>query len=76
MRNLFETDVLDEMLQRVEMLNVDSKAQWGKMSVAQMMLHCRLAVENALGEHNPSRSWVSYVLVPFWKHKYYGEQAF
>ena len=38
------------MVARIQRLQPDSKAQWGKMNVAQMLAHCRIAMQVALGE--------------------------
>ena len=41
---------LPELAERLDRLNHDAKAQWGKMNLAQMLVHCRMPIENALGE--------------------------
>lgn len=50
MNSLFTNDGYQEILSRLEKLHKNSKRQWGKMSVGQMVWHCQyplqLAVEN------------------------------
>ena len=37
------------ILQRIELLKEDSKPQWGKMTSAQMLAHCNIALKQAIG---------------------------
>ncbi len=50
MKSVFETDAYKEITERIKALHKNSKGQWGKMSVGQMVWHCqvpiRLANEN------------------------------
>jgi len=45
MGNIFKQSDFDLMLQRINQLTPKSKAQWGKMSVAQMLAHLNVAYE-------------------------------
>ncbi|MEO0470645.1 MAG: DUF1569 domain-containing protein [Bacteroidota bacterium] len=76
MKNLFERGPLEEILGRIAALKPDSQRYWGRMSVAQMMKHCRLALDNAMGNHFGKRAWWSYLLAPFWKSRYYSPKPF
>src|SRR3954466_15599856 len=40
----------DELVSRIDGLSQDSKAQWGKMNVQQMLKHCILCEEMYLGK--------------------------
>jgi hypothetical protein len=51
MNNLFNPSNVSEILERVEKLTPDTQRQWGKMNVAQMMEHCNVSLETAMG-HN------------------------
>ena len=44
-RNLFEQQGLDETIARINELDANTKGQWGKMSVSQMLAHCCVAYE-------------------------------
>jgi hypothetical protein len=44
------TPTLIELNQRLERLNPEAKALWGKMNLAQMLLHCRVALEAGMGD--------------------------
>lgn len=42
MKSIFDQQTRDELIGRVNTLNTDSHAQWGKMNVYQMVKHCSL----------------------------------
>jgi len=50
MKSLFESETHQDILNRVENLNENSLANWGKMKVGQMLKHCQLPLEVALGK--------------------------
>ncbi len=50
MKNLYEPSAVGEVRQRVAQLRPDSERLWGEMNAAQMLAHCALAMENALGD--------------------------
>src|ERR1700679_1723638 len=43
MKTIFDKTTEEELISRINSLSEDSKAQWGKMNVHQMMKHCILA---------------------------------
>lgn len=45
MKNIFEVNDIDEMIQRIEKLTPSTQAVWGKMNVAQMLGHCNVTYE-------------------------------
>lgn len=50
MKSIFNTEDHQEILNRIEKLNKNSTANWGKMNVGQMLKHCRIPMEVALGK--------------------------
>lgn len=40
MKTVFDTSTRDELLSRINSLTTDATAQWGKMTVYQMLSHC------------------------------------
>ncbi|MFN1219162.1 DUF1569 domain-containing protein [Chryseobacterium kwangjuense] len=40
----------EEIIQRISQLNRDSSGRWGKMDVSQMLTHCDLVLQVALGK--------------------------
>lgn len=45
MKNIFDHQVTEEIVSRIEKLQPGSKPLWGKMSVAQMLAHCNVTYE-------------------------------
>jgi len=43
--NIFDREVSDEIIARLNTLTPESQRQWGKMSVDQMLAHCNVAYE-------------------------------
>ena len=64
MKNLFEKTTADEAIVRLERLTPASERQWGKMSVAQMLAHCSLIMEAAVGDSRPKRMFIGRLLGP------------
>ncbi len=58
MKNLFEPMTILEIKKRLELLQKNNTPKWGNMQPAQMMAHCSLALENALGEKKYSVSFL------------------
>jgi hypothetical protein len=56
MKNLFNPQDKQEILQRIGKLNETTQPQWGKMSVAQMLKHCTLPLGIAMANPKPARS--------------------
>ncbi|MDB5105754.1 MAG: hypothetical protein JWP91_3443 [Fibrobacteres bacterium] len=61
---------LDELTQRLERMNPEAKALWGRMNLAQMLLHCRVAMEAGMGdrivkkpEDSFAKRWLLYPLL-------------
>ena len=40
MKTVFDPSVRDELVERIRSLNKESKAQWGRMNIHQMLRHC------------------------------------
>ncbi|MFA5405310.1 MAG: DUF1569 domain-containing protein [Ignavibacteria bacterium] len=53
MKNLFNEIDKSELIERINKLTPDTKPEWGKMNVSQMLEHCTVSVKLALGEINP-----------------------
>jgi len=52
MKTVFDKTVRNELLNRVQQLHGNSKAQWGKMDVVQMARHCNKWNSWVLGKGN------------------------
>jgi len=55
MKNLFQKEIIEEVLTRIEHLTPDTPARWGVMNVAQMLAHCTESIDMATGTNKPTR---------------------
>ena len=53
MKNMFEKQGAEEMIERINNLTADSKPQWGKMNAAEMLAHCSVAYEMVYTDKHP-----------------------
>ena len=58
MKSIFDKITRDELINRINSLNENSTAQWGKMNVSQMMKHCTKWDEMALGKQKYKQSFI------------------
>jgi hypothetical protein len=63
-RNLFQSECVDEVHQRLWQLKPDSQRQWGKMTPAQMLAHCSAGLQMAAGEIRPRRALIGRIIGP------------
>jgi hypothetical protein len=73
MQSLFDTATYNEIISRMNKLSPESKAQWGKMSVAQMLAHCKEAFKVPLSEKKLPRPLIGLLLGWMIKSKLYNE---
>lgn len=76
MKNLFQTETVNEVLARVDTLQPSTARQWGKMDVAQMMAHCSLGLDLASGRVKAKRSLIGRLIGPLFKPVYSNEKPF
>jgi len=67
MNSLFDQKISQEIIQRIENLTFDSPRQWGKMDVTQMLAHCIVSFETAVGDRNPPRTLIAKLIGGFMK---------
>ncbi len=58
MKSIFDEGASEEIIRRISMLNENSSAKWGKMTVYQMLKHCTLWEEMLSGEKKSKRMLV------------------
>jgi hypothetical protein len=49
-------------IQRVQNLSSESKPLWGTMNAAQMLTHCKIVLQSALGEVQLKRVWIGLLI--------------
>jgi hypothetical protein len=72
-QNLFEKEIYQEILERMEKLTPASTRQWGKMTVAQMLAHCKEAFRVPLSDKPMSRNVIGWLLGWIFKKKLYDD---
>ena len=58
MKSIFDEGATEELVLRIGMLNENSRALWGKMTVYQMLKHCTLWEEMLSGEKKVKRMFL------------------
>lgn len=76
MKNLFEPEAVEEVVARIDNLQPTSPRQWGKMGPAQMLAHCSIAMDMALGKVNPPRIFIGRLIGPLFKPFFINEKPF
>lgn len=72
-KNLLQPEVKEEIIIRINSLTQQSKRQWGKMDVAQMLAHVQVPVGVALGKNTVKGNPVMRLILPLFKKKLYDE---
>ncbi|MEI9946221.1 MAG: DUF1569 domain-containing protein [Chitinophagaceae bacterium] len=73
-KNLFEKEVYDETLQRLNKLTPATQRLWGKMDVAQMMAHCIEAFKVPLANRKLPKLFPLSLIGPLFKKKLYEDK--
>lgn len=58
MKTIFDKTTRDELINRINALTENSMAQWGKMTIYQMLKHCTLWEEMILGKKKYKRVFI------------------
>ncbi len=74
MNNLFNQSDVAGILARIGKLSPDSQKQWGKMNVSQMLAHCIVSLETAMGRNFPKRVFMGRIIGRFMKPAIVGEK--
>ena len=61
MKTVFDKKDRSELIHRIHSLNENSKAQWGKMNIYQMVKHCTLWEEMMLGKKRHKRTFIGHL---------------
>jgi hypothetical protein len=68
-KDLFDPSVKQDIIERINKLTAQTKAQWGKMNVSQMLAHVQMPIRIAFGTHNPKGSFLLRLIGPLFKSK-------
>jgi hypothetical protein len=77
-KNIFENSVAQEVVSRINKLDTQSKPQWGKMNVAQMLAHCNVTYEMVYEpeKHKKPNVFLKFILKTFVKKVVTNEVAY
>jgi hypothetical protein len=64
MKSIFETSTREALVNRINSLTEQNKAQWGKMNVFQMMKHCTLHEDMLFGKIIINRVFIGRLIGP------------
>jgi len=75
--NIFTTDVSEKVIERINKLTPSTQANWGKMSVSQMLAHCNVTYELIFEDKHPKpNSFVKLILKLFIKNAVVNETPY
>jgi Protein of unknown function (DUF1569) len=58
MKTVFDKETRDVLIERIKLLQDDSRPQWGRMTVYQMIKHCRLWEEMISGKRKYKQAFI------------------
>ena len=70
MNNLYNQSDVKSITERLESLTINSKRQWGTMTISQMLAHCNVSLETAMGLNFPKRKFIGIILGRLLKLKF------
>lgn len=73
-KNLYDANVKQEIINRINKLSPDSQRLWGKMDVAQMLAHLQKQIEVAYGTRIVKGNLLMKLMVPLFKKSLYNEK--
>ncbi|HEY1871027.1 MAG TPA: DUF1569 domain-containing protein [Chitinophagaceae bacterium] len=76
LKDLYDPAVKQEVINRINKLSPDSKPQWGKMNVSQMLAHLQMPIGSALGVYSLPRTLFGRIVGPLVKPMMYSEKPF
>jgi hypothetical protein len=76
MKTLFKPADRDALSRRFAALEPDAQRQWGRMEPAQMLRHCAIALEDALGTRPVKQVFLGKLVTPFIRSQVFGDKPF
>ena len=76
MKSLLDQSAKAEVFGRINKLTPETQRLWGKMNVAQMLVHCAIATEYACGDHPAKQVFIGKIFGTPFKAGFYNEKPF
>ncbi|MDW5289629.1 DUF1569 domain-containing protein [Formosa sp. PL04] len=75
--NIFNTDVSEHIIQRINNLKPEVQPRWGKMTVSEMLAHCNVTYEMVYEDKHPKPNFLmKVIMIAFIKKIVTGETPF
>jgi hypothetical protein len=74
--DIFDRAQAGELVRRIEGLRPDAPRQWGKMDAAQMLRHCQVGLELALGDMTLKRAFLGLLFGRIAKRQLFAPKPF
>jgi len=75
-KNLYDSSVKQEIIDRIHKLTSHTQRQWGKMDVAQMLAHVQEPIHVAFGKRELKSHWLLKLIGPLFKSKLYNSEPY
>ena len=75
-KNLYDSSVKQEIIDRIHKLTSQTQRQWGKMDVAQMLAHVQEPIHVAFGKRELKSHWLLKLIGPLFKSKLYNSEPY
>lgn len=63
MKNIFDQNISNEIIERINQLQPVAKAEWGKMNVSQMLAHCNVTYEMIYDDIHPKPNFLKRLML-------------
>lgn len=61
MKSIYDKQIREAIIRRIQQLPEDNRAQWGKMTLYQMLKHCSIWEEMILGKRRYKQAFIGWV---------------
>lgn len=75
-KSLFDPDVKQGIVDRINKLTPGAQNQWGRMNAAQMLAHCQAPLGVAVGRHQLKANFFFRLIGPLFKEKLFNDKPF
>lgn len=75
--NIFKQEIVAHTIGRINSLSSDTKANWGKMNVAQMLAHCNVTYEMVYDDKHPKPNvFLKFILTKMVKNQVVSDKPY
>ena len=75
--NIFKQETISQITDRINNLNSNSQANWGKMTIAQMLAHCNVTYEMVYTDkHKKPNAFLKFILKKLVKNKVVSDKPY